>query len=140
MSLIIKSENSLGAVIFLSGLVTAVFAFSSLQSSTSNDMLFPAVLALLLTLVSLQVVIKKNSESYDKTSRNSLRVLLIACVSAFYIYLAEAMGYYPATAVSLPLLAVILGYKKIFPVVFVTVLWLASAYLLFEKLLQISLG
>lgn len=64
---------------------------------------------------------------------------LVIVVLILYPLLISSIGYFPATLLFFPALLWILGTRQLIPTVSLTLVWLAFAYLVFQRMLQVDL-
>lgn len=108
-----------------------------------NPMAFPRLLVLLLAIGGLVVIAqavltRRGALPGDvAVPLNWPRVLLIGALAAAYFWVFEPFGFLPATAVFLPAVIVVLGYRRALVIVPVTVVALVGLWYLFARVFQI---
>lgn len=108
-----------------------------------NPMAFPRLLVLLLAIGGLVVIAqavltRRGALPGDvAVPLNWPRVLLIGALAAAYFWVFEPFGFLPATAVFLPVVIVVLGYRRALVIVLVTVVALVGLWYLFARVFQI---
>ena len=108
-----------------------------------NPMAFPRLLTLLLALGGAVVIAqalftRRGALPGDvAVPVNWPRTVLIAALAGAYFWAFESAGFLPATAVFLPLVIVVLGYRRALVIVPVTAVVLAGLWYLFARVFQI---
>lgn len=108
-----------------------------------NPMAFPRLLTMLLAVGGLVVIAqavltRRGAMPGDvAVPINWPRVVLIGALAAAYFWAFEPLGFLPATAVFLPVVIVVLGYRRAMVIVPVAAVTLVGLWYLFAQVFQI---
>lgn len=121
----------------LGTLVLAVVFVPSTLTLPSISALLPGVMLAALVVLALLLLIRDQRDAATQTStdanrHSTSRVLIAFALIVGYALAVEWLGFYPSTAVAVPLTAFVFGYRQKLGLLLATLVVTAGIYLIFS--------
>ncbi|MGN1163569.1 MAG: tripartite tricarboxylate transporter TctB family protein [Candidatus Ornithospirochaeta sp.] len=102
--------------------------------------LFPLIISLFLFVLSLTLIVKKGEQSTKEKSKSDWKTLILfSLVSSVYLLVFSFLGFIISTILLLAAVMVILGERRLWFILAVSVVSSVAVYLLFAKYLSVML-
>jgi len=116
--------------------IAGFFMFPAVELKPISALLPVAMLVALIILAAALLVADQRKalagEATEPMTKSPMRVAGAFLLIVFYAIATDVIGFYPATAITIPLVAYIFGYKSPVGLVVATVVVVGTIYLIFD--------